>query len=92
MILCDHCDEPAQSIFLLPDVISVQCIEGSCRGHDSQEGYELPLAAPDGMAKRPIHWLWHISEKVNSEATILTILTWLTFDGADAIDQLVERG
>ncbi|MBF6599031.1 MAG: hypothetical protein IVW36_00805 [Dehalococcoidia bacterium] len=86
-VRCNECGAPADMLHFLPNIISVACIQASCSEHDFG-GYGIPLDTRDGLTKEPFRWLHHLSSKMHSEATMLTLATWLGYDGAVALDRM----
>ncbi|MBF6600358.1 MAG: hypothetical protein IVW36_07605 [Dehalococcoidia bacterium] len=85
-LLCDECGDVADTIHLLPTVVGVSCIQASCREHDFG-GYAIPMDTGDGLTAEPFRWLHHLSTKVQFEATLVTLVAWLDFEGAVALDR-----
>lgn len=84
-LICDLCDSAATTVHLLPDVVDVVCIKAACDEHDPG-GYWFPLYGDDGFRTHPLRWLEHLSGKANGEATIFSIIEWLGYAGAEAMD------
>lgn len=87
-IICDHCDQPAVTIHLLPYQLPEpwQRIEASCDQFDPG-GYGIDLQR---LYNEPLHWLRHLMEKRTGPEgfdPVSLILEWLGYRGCALVDQ-----
>jgi len=87
VILCDFCDQPADTIHFVPGVTDEQpgCrrqIRAACSKHDLG-GYRLPV---EQLARAPWRFVVHLATK--RQQPHVQLIEWLDYDGGEALDTI----
>jgi len=88
VILCDFCDQPADTIHFVPWVTDEQprCrrqIRAACSRHSDIGGYPLGL---EQLARAPWRFAVHLGTK--GQQPHVQLIEWLTYDGGEALDSI----
>ena len=71
-IVCDDCDQPADTIHLVPWCVETEKVRAACPDHDP-DGYWFRL---DDLADDFDDWLIHLTEKT-AGGGVVALLRWL---------------
>jgi hypothetical protein len=83
VILCDGCEEPADTLHLIPWTTQVEEVKAACPNHDfGGYWFEISTLAGAGFAD----WLLHLSGKATGGG-VVALLRWLGHAGVAIVER-----